>query len=100
MINNFPTFLNFNQLFLKLKQLICNWPPVLPDHSSKSPGSCDVEKSSWYRKYGAKIFDFEPQISNRTNKSEKYFGTEKKIWKLGQHYETEGVLFILVWKTS
>jgi len=32
MIGNFHAILNFNQLFLKLNQFICNLMPVLPDH--------------------------------------------------------------------
>ena len=44
MIGNSPEFSNFNQLFLKLNQLICNQLPVLLGHSSRSllriiPGS-------------------------------------------------------------
>ena len=35
MINNFPTILNFNQLFLRLNRFICNYLLVLPDHWSR-----------------------------------------------------------------
>ena len=34
MIGNFPALLNCNRSFLKLNGFICNWLPVLPDHSS------------------------------------------------------------------
>ena len=33
MIGNFPAVFNFNRLFLKLNQFICNYLPVLPEHS-------------------------------------------------------------------
>ena len=33
MIGDFPAVLNFNWLFLKLHWFICNWLPVLLDHS-------------------------------------------------------------------
>ena len=35
MIGYFPAVLNFNQLFLKLNPFICNYLPVLPNHSHK-----------------------------------------------------------------
>ena len=35
MISNFPAVLNFNRLFLKLNQFICNQLPVLPGHSCR-----------------------------------------------------------------
>ena len=35
MFSNFPAVLNFNRLFLKPNQFICNQLPVLPDHRSK-----------------------------------------------------------------
>ena len=37
MIGNFPAVLNFNWLFLKLNQVICNSLPVLLDHSMRDP---------------------------------------------------------------
>ena len=33
MSGNFFAILNFNRLFLKLNWFICNYLPVLPDHS-------------------------------------------------------------------
>ena len=33
MIGNFPAVLNFNRLFLELNRFICNYLPVLSDHS-------------------------------------------------------------------
>jgi hypothetical protein len=35
MIGNSPAALNFNRLFLKLNQFICNELPVLPGHWSR-----------------------------------------------------------------
>ena len=34
MINNSPKVSNFNRLFFKLNQFICNQPPILPGHRS------------------------------------------------------------------
>ena len=35
MIGNFPTILDFNRLFLKLNQFICNKLPFLRNHRAK-----------------------------------------------------------------
>ena len=46
MIGNFLAVLNINQLFLKLNQFICNYLPVLSDHS---PRPYHAQKSAWCR---------------------------------------------------
>ena len=43
------------------------------------PLEVTVSKDFLTRNFGAKIFDFEPQISSRANKPNNYFGT--KIFK-------------------
>ena len=40
------------------------------------PWKLRCRKTSWYRKFDAKVFDFEPQVSNRENKLNNHFGTK------------------------
>ena len=58
----------------------------------KRPWKLWCWKTSWYRKFGAKIFDFEPQISSRANKPDNHFWT-KKSGRWDNHFGMEGVIW-------